>query len=246
MPDRSPDRRPDRPPRPLRPGADGQAAGSGSRQGAFAEYRHLHDDATEQLRAWAAPCAGQHALREDLLAHLAAHPGAMAKAGPAEHLTASALVFDADRRRVLLTHHRKAGAWLQLGGHCEPEDPSLWAAAVREVGEESGIDGVHLCRQIAQLDRHRLAARFGRCREHLDVRFVGFAPAGAEPLVSSESLDVRWWPIDALPADSGADLRPLIAAGLAVLDRCGSECGQRDQRHREGAGDLADADLSRG
>ena len=70
--------------------------------------------------------------------------------------------------------------------------------------------------------------------------------AGAEPLVSSESLDVRWWPIDALPADSGADLRPLIAAGLAVLDRCGSECGQRDQRHREGAGDLADADLSRG
>ncbi len=234
------------PDRRLRPDPLDRQSGSGPLAAAFAAYRHLHDDATELLRAWTAPSAGQHAVREELLAHLAAHPGAVAKAGPAEHLTASALVFAADRRRVLLTHHRKADAWLQFGGHCEPEDPSLWAAAVREVGEESGIDGVYLCRQIAQLDRHRLAARFGRCREHLDVRFAGLAPAGAEPLVSSESLDVRWWPIDALPADSAADLRPLIAAGLAVLDRCGSECGQRDQRHREGAGDLADADLSRG
>jgi hypothetical protein len=36
---------------------------------------------------------------------------------------------------------------------------------------------------------------------HLDVRFLAVAPAGARAAVSAESLDVRWWPADALPTD---------------------------------------------
>jgi hypothetical protein len=31
------------------------------------------------------------------------------------------------------------------------------------------------------------------------VRFVAVAPAGAVAVVSEESTDVRWWPVDALP-----------------------------------------------
>jgi non-canonical purine NTP pyrophosphatase (RdgB/HAM1 family) len=54
------------------------------------------------------------------------------------HYTASALVFDADRR-VLLVHHVKSGLWLPPGGHVEPgETPA--EAAVREVREETGVD----------------------------------------------------------------------------------------------------------
>jgi hypothetical protein len=34
---------------------------------------------------------------------------------------------------------------------------------------------------------------------HLDVRFAAVAGAAAEHAVSEESLDVRWWPVDALP-----------------------------------------------
>jgi hypothetical protein len=34
---------------------------------------------------------------------------------------------------------------------------------------------------------------------HLDVRHVAVAQPGAGPRISDESLDVRWWPVDALP-----------------------------------------------
>ncbi len=182
-----------------------------------AAYRRLHADAVTLLRAWQPPTADQAALRAGYLAHLAAHPDGVAKSGPPEHLTASTLVFDAGLRRVLLTHHRKAGAWLQLGGHLEPGDPSLYAAARREVLEESGIDGVEVVPVIAQLDRHVLAGAFGPCREHLDVRFAGVAPAGATPVVSAESIDLAWFALDEVPGPTAAEIRALATACRSVL-----------------------------
>jgi hypothetical protein len=44
---------------------------------------------------------------------------------------------------------------------------------------------------------------------HLDVRFVAIAPAGAAHAVSEESLDVRWWPWDALPTED-PDMHELV------------------------------------
>jgi hypothetical protein len=38
---------------------------------------------------------------------------------------------------------------------------------------------------------------------HLDLQFVAHAPSQARIAVSDESVDLRWWPIDALP--SGVD-----------------------------------------
>lgn len=209
--------------------ATGRSASPDATDATEAAYRRLHADATRLLLAWRAPSIEQEAQRLDLLTHLRSHPDAMAKSGPPAHLTASALVFDADLRRVLLTHHRKAGTWLQLGGHCEAQDAGLQAAARREVGEESGIEGVRVCREIARLDRHELGVGFGRCREHLDVQFVGVAPRGAEPVVSAESLDVRWWLVRQLPDASVAQLGALIEAGLRVIGRSRSERRQGHQ-----------------
>ena len=46
--------------------------------------------------------------------------------------------------------------WLQMGGHCEPEDATLADAALREATEESGIDGLTLLPGgPVRLDRHR-------------------------------------------------------------------------------------------
>lgn len=40
-------------------------------------------------------------------------------------------------RAQVLTHHRKARAWFQFGGHLEAGDASVWEAARREAREES-------------------------------------------------------------------------------------------------------------
>ena len=177
----------------------------------------LHADALGVLERWAPLSPEQDALRASYVAHLRAHPDGLFKACYPDHLTASALVVSADRSRVLLTLHRKAGLWFQFGGHVEPDDATLAGAALREATEESGVAGLVLEAAPAHLDVH--AVPFCDPRggvRHLDVRYVASAPAGADPAVSGESYDVRWWPVDALPTEERG-IRDLVR--LAVGGR---------------------------
>lgn len=185
-------------------------------------YAHLHADVTAALTTWVAPEATQEALRREFLDFLAAHPDGVAKAGPPAHITASCLVLDPSGEHVLLTHHRRAEAWFQFGGHLEARDAGLRAAATREAREESGVAGLTVSGDLVHLDRHALLGNFGHCREHLDIRFAAIAPLSAATAVSTESLDVRWFPAAALPERSGEELAGLIAAARAVLPRCGA------------------------
>jgi 8-oxo-dGTP pyrophosphatase MutT (NUDIX family) len=185
-----------------------------------AAYLALRDDARALLHGWDAPDAQQDALRHAYLAHLDAHRDGMWKQGPPSHLTTGAIVLDEDLGSVLLTLHKKAGIWLQFGGHLEPEDTSVLAAATREAREESGLHWLELDPRVVELHRHELVApAFGRCREHLDVRFAGVVPADAAFVVSEESHDVAWWPVDALPQESAHEIGPMVRAARSVLGR---------------------------
>lgn len=187
-------------------------------EGMPAAYLALREDARRVLHEWTAPDPQQERLRAELLAHCAAHDDAMWKQGPPAHLTASALVLNRSLDQVLLTLHAKAGMWLQFGGHFEPGDDSVLAAATREAREESGIADLELHPQLAHLDRHALlASGFGRCTEHLDLRYVGVTDDEHGYAVSDESLDVAWWPVDGLPEASGDEIGPLVAAARRVL-----------------------------
>ncbi|MGQ4442165.1 NUDIX hydrolase [Streptomyces violaceoruber] len=146
----------------------------------------LHDDAVLVLKAY----EGQDGLRQVYLDHLATHPDGMWKACADGHVTASALVIDPSRERVLLTLHKKMRMWLQIGGHCEPVDETLARAALREGTEESGIAGLALLAGgPVRLDRHHTP-----CAWHLDVQYAAVAPPGAVEAISDESLDLRWFP----------------------------------------------------
>lgn len=184
-----------------------------------AAHRHLRADAIVRLRAWAPPSAEQAAIRDAFVAHLVAEPAGTAKGGPPAHLTASCLVLSDDGAEVLLTHHRRARMWFQFGGHLESGDLSLLAAAAREAREESGIADLEPMPEPVHLNRHLLLGDFGRCREHLDVRFAALVPRQTPYAASPESLDVRWWPVRRLPEGSPAELRELVAAARGALLR---------------------------
>ena len=175
----------------------------------------LHAEAVATLGSWPAPDRGQEALRQAFLGFLAAREDACHRSCAAGHLTASALVLDHSGRRVLLTLHPRVGRWLQLGGHCEPGDPSLVGAALREATEESGIAGLRIGDRPVHLDVHPVTCSLGVPTRHFDVRYVVHAPPGAEPVRSDESDDLRWWPVDALPAGS-EDLADLVKAAVPV------------------------------
>ena len=99
---------------------------------------------------------------------------------------------------------------------------ALADSALREATEESGIDGLWVLGSgPVDLDAHQLSGAFGSCGEHLDVRFLVVAPAGAEPVVSDESDDVRWFGWDALPRDAVVDLTRLVSAARALFAEVG-------------------------
>jgi 8-oxo-dGTP pyrophosphatase MutT (NUDIX family) len=192
----------------------------------------LHADAVRVLEAWRAPTTEQAALRERYLDHLAAHPDGVFRDCRPDHLTASTLVLTHDRSRVLLTLHAKARQWFQLGGHCEPGDPTLAAAALREATEESGMADLRLDPAPVHLSEHAVpfCGPHGDVH-HLDVRFVALAGDDAEHAVSEESLDVAWWPVDALPNDELSELVAL-AVGQSTSSGGGSRRAAADQPSR--------------
>ncbi len=138
-------------------------------------------------------------------AFLASSPDVFQRWHPPGHFTGSAWLVARDGERVLLTHHRKLGRWLQLGGHADG-DPDLAQVALREAQEESGLGALQVEPRIFDIDRHRIPARGSEPEHwHYDVRFVVRAGADEAFVVSDESHALAWRRIDAIAADPAAE-----------------------------------------
>ncbi len=120
------------------------------------------------------------------------------------HITGAAWILSADRRRCLLTHHRKLNRWLQLGGHADGQS-QVEEVALREAREESGLNQfdlipIHGMLMPLDVDVHLIPARYDAAgqliedaHEHHDVRFLLIAHAGQEICRSNESHDLAWF-----------------------------------------------------
>ncbi|PXX05707.1 NUDIX hydrolase [Mycolicibacterium moriokaense] len=172
----------------------------------------LHASAVEMLTDWRAPDPGQDTLRHAVLAFLAARGNGCLRECVPGHVTGSALVLDHTGTHALLTLHPRFGRWLQLGGHCEDTDADILAAALREATEESGIDDLTIDAELAALHVHPVTCSLGVPTRHLDMQFIARAPRDAVIACSDESLDLRWWPLNALPDDCDFGLTQLAAA----------------------------------
>lgn len=122
------------------------------------------------------------------------------------HFTASGFVLHPDGDRILLIHHAKIGAWLQPGGHIDPDDPHPLAAASREIAEETGLTGlVPVTGSIIDVDVHVFPARGDQPEHrHFDVRFA-FVATSADLDHNHEAHDARWVRLDQL-SEFDADL----------------------------------------
>lgn len=106
------------------------------------------------------------------------------------HITCSGLVLAPDARRILIVHHRRLGRWLLPGGHVEPSDETIDAAAAREVFEETDISVAN--GTLAGADVHGIPSS-GREPYHLHHDLLFSFRADTEALVcSDESHAVAW------------------------------------------------------
>lgn len=136
---------------------------------------------------------------EDVFARSSFAPG---------HFTASAFILSPDGDELFLIRHPKLGLWLQPGGHVEPTDADVLAAARREVREEAGLDEAALhpaCPGVFDVDIHPIPARKDEpAHEHFDVRFLFRAPAKDAVRAGEEVHGGRWVKVAAIE-DAGSD-----------------------------------------
>jgi 8-oxo-dGTP pyrophosphatase MutT (NUDIX family) len=127
------------------------------------------------------------------------------------HFTASAFVLSPDGRSLLLILHAKLALWLQPGGHIDPEDPDIFAAARRETAEETGLGDDAVEPTVARgtlldLDIHRIPPNPRRgepAHEHFDVRVLLRART-LDFAAGSDALDARWVRLEEVQ-DAGTD-----------------------------------------
>jgi 8-oxo-dGTP pyrophosphatase MutT (NUDIX family) len=155
------------------------------------------------LRSWRPRAGGQDSLRREYLDFLRTRGAtALDREGGRAHVTASCFVLTPDLANILLCFHKKGQFWVQLGGHIEPDDRSVAAAAFREAIEESGILDLEPISVLPlDVDRHDLGPGFTDCDTHWDIGFGATVAHGAVPVASQESEAVRWWPVGSLPAE---------------------------------------------
>ncbi|MEV4416195.1 NUDIX domain-containing protein [Catellatospora sp. NPDC049609] len=139
------------------------------------------------------------------------------------HFTASALVFDAEGR-VLLVFHRKAGVWLYPGGHLDDNEDPL-AGAIRETREETGVEAepvdvplfthpavVSYPRPFVVLEMDVRDSKVGEHR-HIDPVYVLRAVTTAISPQLEEVDAARWVPVaDVASLPTPPELPALVAA----------------------------------
>jgi 8-oxo-dGTP pyrophosphatase MutT (NUDIX family) len=172
---------------------------------------NVRQSAIATLADWAAPDAAQDSLRHAILAFLNARTDACSRECAPGHVTASTLLLDHTGSRILLTLHPRLGRWVQLGGHCEDTDADIVAAALREATEESGVADLRIDPNLAAVHVHPVTCSLGIPTRHLDLQFLAHAPSQARLKISDESVDLRWWPVDALPSEADDALVYLVA-----------------------------------
>jgi 8-oxo-dGTP pyrophosphatase MutT (NUDIX family) len=168
------------------------------------------------LETWSAPDHEQDQLRRHYLDHLARRSDGWSRSCAGAHLTASSLICAAAEGMVLLTLHRRLGRWLQTGGHIESTDPTLEAAATREAAEESGLSDLWLEPSPLLLSKHEVPCGPVQPTYHLDVQYLVHANHLVSPDLGEESIDIRWFFHDQLPAVDHSVTALVRAAGMRL------------------------------
>jgi 8-oxo-dGTP pyrophosphatase MutT (NUDIX family) len=164
-------------------------------------------DLADTLSRYLASYPGEHDELEPLLSSLAEGADVTVRSSVPGHVTCGAAVINGTGK-ILLIRHKVLDRWLLPGGHLDPADPGLLAAALRELGEETGIGWQQavsppgLDRTPLDIDLHRIPANPAKEEPehwHADFRYAFLVTDPAVLLQLEEVSAYAWQPPSSLP-----------------------------------------------
>jgi len=118
------------------------------------------------------------------------------------HITASGLILNEAASQILLIGHKGLNKWLQPGGHIDLGDETIWAAAEREIKEETGLGEIKLHPwhsannyQPLHIDTHSIPARPEKnegAHHHHDCLYV-FVTAEIKFALEDDGITAAKW-----------------------------------------------------
>ena len=157
----------------------------------------------QQLENYSSTYTEENVFKNQFI-ELLQHPNAFQRTHLPGHITGSAWIVDASRKKALLIHHAKLNRWLQPGGHADG-DENVLRVALREAEEETGVKEYKILLEgIFDLDIHPIPNRKDFPEHlHYDIRYLVQANAVDELILSDESFDVAWINFEELPSLTG-------------------------------------------
>ena len=145
-------------------------------------------------------------IAQSILLFLQADKNPFSRKNQHGHFTGSAWIVNPDKSKILMTHHKKIGKWVQLGGHADDEQ-DLLKVSQREAKEESGLNNfVILSKEIFDMDIHEVPSIGSEPKHlHYDIRFLLEANPEESITVSDESYDVAWIELDKIQQINSED-----------------------------------------
>ena len=155
-------------------------------------YASVNHPLVDLLNSYDPEDRDQEVILQQMLRFVKEHDDCLKRTCIDGHFTGSCWLLSPDESALLMTHHKKLGKWLQLGGHADGEQ-DLLQVALQEAREESGINNIDVIFPgVFDLDIHEIPARGKEpAHLHLDLRFA-LRAAHWDCVVSDESHDLAW------------------------------------------------------
>jgi 8-oxo-dGTP pyrophosphatase MutT (NUDIX family) len=135
------------------------------------------------------------------------------------HITGSALLLNVTGDKVLMNHHKFLNLWMQFGGHADGDEDIL-AVAIKETMEESGITSFQpITSDIIDLDIHEISANPKKnepAHFHYDIRYVMQMTDEQPPIISHESIALKWMTFDEAMDKGDDSLKRLIKKAIQM------------------------------
>jgi ADP-ribose pyrophosphatase YjhB (NUDIX family) len=113
---------------------------------------------------------------------------------------------------ILLVRRSDNGQWTPVTGILDPEEEPAVGAA-REALEETGVT-IRVDRLASTSVMPQVVHANGDRAAYLDLTFACSWVSGEAHVADDESVDVRWWPLDAMP-QLGAYMADRVAAAVS-------------------------------